>query len=34
MMLRLHKEGIGTELFPKVTAKLIDYISEGLTNEK
>ncbi|MBY0595390.1 TetR/AcrR family transcriptional regulator [Bacillus bingmayongensis] len=34
MMLRLHKDEIGGELFPKVMDKLIDYVSEGLTNEK
>ncbi|SFI11748.1 hypothetical protein SAMN04488574_101656 [Bacillus sp. 71mf] len=34
MMLRLHKDEIGEELFPKVIDKLIDYVSEGLTNKK
>ncbi|MEH7590148.1 TetR/AcrR family transcriptional regulator [Priestia megaterium] len=31
MMLRLHKEEIGTDLFPKVMDKLIDYVAIGLT---
>lgn len=31
MMLRLHKEEIGTDLFPKVMDKLIDYVTIGLT---
>lgn len=34
MMLRLHEEEIGDELFPKVMDKLIDYVSEGLTKDK
>ncbi|KAF1085701.1 putative acrEF/envCD operon repressor [Sporotomaculum syntrophicum] len=31
MLLRLHKEEIGAELFPKVMSVIIDYIAEGLT---
>ncbi|USK72107.1 TetR/AcrR family transcriptional regulator [Peribacillus asahii] len=34
MMLRLHKEEIGDELFPKVMEKIIDFIAEGLTKER
>ncbi len=31
MLLRVHKEEIGSELFPKVMSVIIDYIAEGLT---
>lgn len=34
MMLRLHKEQIGPEIFPQVIDKLIDYTAEGLTKGK
>lgn len=30
MMIRLHKNEIGTELFPKIMDKIIDYIATGL----
>lgn len=31
MLLRLHKEELNTELFPKIMDLIIDYIAEGLT---
>jgi len=31
LMLRLHKERLGSDLFPKIMDVIIDYISEGLT---
>ncbi|MEI4800870.1 hypothetical protein WAZ07_05935 [Bacillus sp. FJAT-51639] len=34
LMMLLHKDEIGEELFPKVIDKLIEYVSEGLTNKK
>ncbi|MEY8344048.1 TetR/AcrR family transcriptional regulator [Niallia circulans] len=33
MMIRLHKDEIGTELFPQVMDRIIDYIATGLGKE-
>lgn len=32
MLLRLHKEELGKDLFPRIMDVIIDYIAEGLTN--
>ncbi|KPD10050.1 TetR family transcriptional regulator [Aneurinibacillus migulanus] len=34
MRIRLYKEKIGNDLFPKVMDKIIEYVAEGLTKEK
>lgn len=31
MLLRLHKEDLGKDLFPQIMDVIIDYIAEGLT---
>ncbi|NQX60003.1 TetR/AcrR family transcriptional regulator [Paenibacillus qinlingensis] len=32
MLLRLHKEQLGADLFPLIIDRIIDYVAEGLTN--